>query len=365
VTGPTFRRRELLALLAAAPLPAPLGAPLGAPLAAAGAPGDLRRGINLTNWFRYPVSADPAALAAHMPDAAMARLRQAGFDFVRLAVQPGFLLADLLRIDLLVASVRWLHGHGLAVIVDAHPEDWHLETSAADRAALLGFWDRLAPRLAPLDTRMTVIEVLNEPVFAADPAGWAALQREALALIRHHLPGHRVLLTGNDWGSVNGLLATDPVDDPQVLYSIHFYDPSELTSLAAYRPGLDRAALARLPFPMTQDACAPAERTADQPTRALIRYVCALGWDTARIAARLDAAAAWGARHRVRVLMGEFGASRRLNVPARLAWLAAVRQGCERNGMGWALWGYEDDMGFGIRTGAPPLDPAVLRALGM
>jgi hypothetical protein len=39
-------------------------------------------------------------------------------------------------------------------------------------------------------------------------------------------------------------LALTPVSDPNVIYSIHFYVPTELTALAAYRAGLDRAALA-------------------------------------------------------------------------------------------------------------------------
>jgi hypothetical protein len=49
--------------------------------------------------------------------------------------------------------------------------------------------------------------------------------------------------------------------------------------------------------------------------------------------------------------------------------LAAVRRSCERHGIGWALWGYDDSMGFGVRPapGAPTprLDPGVLAALGL
>ena len=44
--------------------------------------------------------------------------------------------------------------------------------------------------------------------------------------------------------------APDP--DPNVVYSFHLYEPAELTALAAYRPGLDSAALARLPFPASR-----------------------------------------------------------------------------------------------------------------
>jgi hypothetical protein len=35
----------------------------------------LRRGINITGWFRYPVSRDPALLRRYMADDAMRALR--------------------------------------------------------------------------------------------------------------------------------------------------------------------------------------------------------------------------------------------------------------------------------------------------
>jgi len=64
--------------------------------------------------------------------------------------------------------------------------------------------------------------------------------------------------------------------------------------------------------------------------------------------------------------MGEFGATAALNAPARLAWIEAARRAAEAHGIGWALWGYDDAMGFGLRPpGAAPLDPALLAALGM
>jgi hypothetical protein len=92
-----------------------------------------------------------------------------------------------------------------------------------------------------------------------------------------------------------------------------------------------------------------------------------LHWDADKVAARIAEAAAWGHRHRAAVLLGEFGASQRLNSTARLAWLAAVRQASEHEGIGWALWGYDDSMGFARH---PPhdqggLDPGVLQALGL
>ena len=54
----------------------------------------LARGINITNWFRFPPSRDPAALRGYLDNATLRSLKHAGFTFVRLAVQPD-LVSDL------------------------------------------------------------------------------------------------------------------------------------------------------------------------------------------------------------------------------------------------------------------------------
>ena len=168
---------------------------------------------------------------------------------------------------------------------------------------------------------------------------------------------------------VDGLLSLPPEPDANVIYSFHLYEPVELTALGAYRTGLDTDAMARLPFPVTDEgACkAIAGSTGDPPTADLMRFYCAQHWDVAKLTARIAAAAAWGRRHQVPVLAGEFGASQHLNAPARLAWLTGVRTAFEQNTIGWALWGYDDLMGLARH---PPndhrrLDPDLLHALGL
>jgi endoglucanase len=264
----------------------------------------LARGVNLTNWFRFPARADDEALRTYLPDPAITALRRAGFTFVRLAVQPELLDAVPQRLVVLVHVIRRVQRAGLAVVVGPHPTTWHLEQSAADRDRLLAFWRRLAPALRPLDPRLTYPEILNEPVFADAPNAWEELQTEALGVVRTALPDATLVLTGSNWGGIDGLSTLRPVADPNVIYSFHFYDPSELTALAAYRPGLDRAALARLPFPVDPEACrAAADSTTDTTTRDLITFVCSMRWDAARVGARIEQAATWGRDHHAAVLL--------------------------------------------------------------
>jgi hypothetical protein len=335
-------------------------------LAAAGEPpAALRRGINITHWFRFPPSRDPVALRTYISDAALDDLRGAGFTFVRIPVQPDLLAAP----GALADAVSRAEQHGLAAVVALFAADWHLETDPGDRAKLLATWQALAPQLQRFDPSMTFPEVLNEPVFADDPGAWAALQHQVALAIRAALPANTIVLTGPDWGSITGLLALPLEPDRNVIYSFHLYEPAELTALGAYRPGLDAAAMARLPFPVADEAAcrSTADTVRDLPTANLMRFYCARRWDVAKVADRIAEAGAWARRHHVAVFAGEFGAAQRLNAPARLTWLTAVREACEQQALGWALWGYDDSMGFALQ---PPndrreIDPAMLHALGL
>ncbi len=326
----------------------------------------LQRGVNLTNWFRYPARQDAAAIRTYMSDAAMADLHRAGFTYVRLPVQPEFLLgATAERTALLGEAVARLQRQGLGVVVELHPTTWHLETSAADRERLVSTWRLIAPVLAKLDPKLTFPEIVNEPVFSDDMAGWEALQQQVLAVIRPALPAYTIVLTGNDWSSLDGLLRLHPVADADVVYAFHFYEPSVLTTLAEFDSSLDKSALATLPFPVSQ----PCVRTnATGRTLAVMRYYCSQPSDEAALDERIALAADWSRRNHAVVIAGEFGATSQLNAPARLAWLGAVRRALEGQHLGWALWGYDDRMGFGVArppSGRPVLNPDVLRALGL
>src|SRR5580698_5373133 len=99
----------------------------------------LGHGINITGWFRFPPSRDPAALDAYLSDLALADLRRAGFDFVRLAVDPDVVAAPAAE-AVLIRSITRIERQGLSVVISPHPNAWRLET---EWQRLLAFWRRL------------------------------------------------------------------------------------------------------------------------------------------------------------------------------------------------------------------------------
>jgi hypothetical protein len=331
----------------------------------------LARGINFTNWFRFPARSDDEFLRSYIDDATMERLHSAGFTFVRLAVQPRTILNERdqfqpARADVLIEVIRRIERHGLGVVIGWHAADWNLETSQDQRQLLETLWDQTAARMRGLDMRLTFPEIINEPVFPDEPA-WEALQRSVLTRIRARLPDATVVLTGNNWGSLDGLLALHPVEDANVAYSFHDYEPQILTTQAAFDPSLDQKALTHLPFPSDTPACpTTVEATSHAHTADVIRWYCGQGWNVGKVRERLHQAGAWARRNGAYVFAGEIGASRDMRPEARYGYLTAVRTALEAERLGWALWGYDDSMGFDLHPGySSTLDPRLLKALGL
>ena len=338
---------------------------------------ELRAGIAITNWFRFPPRTDAGSLRAYLSDSALADLRAASFTHVRLPVQPELLwqngAIDPSRVASVVKAVQRIQSARLSAVVALAPSTWRLEANAPDRLRLLATWRALARALAYLDQSRTFPEILNEPVFGNDEHSWEALQAEALAAIRESLPDATVVLTGAQWGGVDGLRALTPVSDRNVVYSFHFYEPAELTALAAYRSDLDRTAMSHLPFPADPTRCRSAVQEMSGATRDVAAFYCASGWDAAHIGARFDQVTSWarscgGSGPPCAVLLGEFGATSELPSATRLSWIEAVRAAAEAHGFGWTLWGYDDVMGCNIARPPPlrpRLDAALLAALGL
>ena len=171
-------------------------------LAAAGEPPPaLRRGINITHWFRFPPRRDPDGVAqlSRRCGAGGAEARWAspssGYRCSRPAGTPRCICAS---------AVARVQRHGLAVVVALFPTDWHLETNPTDRRSCSSAWRSLAPLLRRFDPAATFPEVLNEPVFASDPGAWARLQHQAVLAIRAVLPQNTIVLTGRRLGQRDG-----------------------------------------------------------------------------------------------------------------------------------------------------------------
>jgi hypothetical protein len=132
----------------------------------------------------------------------------------------------------------------LAVIVDIHSISLSASNAANYSGALdsddalvanfLAFWRTFAAHLAATtDPEWVFIEPMNEPVFESNPARWTAIQRDLLAAIREQAPDHTLLATSTNWSSLDTFVELEPLDDPNIVYNFHFYEPFLFTHQGA------------------------------------------------------------------------------------------------------------------------------------
>lgn len=396
----------------------------GAPLAE-GLP--LKRGIGVheyLNWapltedgsYRRPPYRDRLGwltqyrpLGDWPPGNEFERIREFGFDFIRLTVDPGPLLSSKGRerqeaLAVLEAAVRDATSAGLKVVFNFHPNNQVPEFSpqriegAVDAPSILAYRQMVvetAQMLAGVGVDKVALEPFNEPAYyPCDDTGtedWQEALAAQIHAIRAVSADLTIVATGACGGSITGLTDIDPssFDDPAILYSFHMYEPHAFThqrEAGGWYAGLPwptegrsreevvnylRAAMevAGLDLLAREMALLPMNGALD-------RYF-AEGWGEVQLQEQFDAALAWAAVHDIppqRLFMGEFGViALSANGSAgafdadRYRYIEAVRTKAEQRGIAWSVWEYSNPYGMTLIVPAGPAEPdaGLLNALGL
>ncbi len=338
---------------------------------------ELSKGVDVTQWFQVYSKVDVSHYKNYMSDAEIALIAKLGLYHVRLCISPNFLynpqaptVVSNQHIKLLESAIHRFLQHNLAVIVDMHNTDKQdTENNAQWVAGYPTFWGVLASKLRNLDPNRVFFEILNEPVFQGREWQWYQLQDQCIAAIRKSAPNNTIIVTGADWGGIDGLLKLTPVADRNVVYSFHFYDPFTFTHQGATWAGPIPPLLKGIPYPSSPELVANALAQITNPeARAWVKQYGAERWDKAKLASRLDKALAYAHQNNVSLYCGEFGVYALVAPPAsRSRWFHDFASVLKASGIGYAVWGWDDSFGFGRRyvNGKPVLDQVPIDALGL
>jgi len=335
----------------------------------------LSKGANVCRWFRF-TREDPERLANYISDDEAAMMRRMGLTHVRLCIQPRIVMdqtTGALREDncaLVDAALERFHRAGLLVLIDIHNEDRQVEVDPAWQDAFARFWGEFAARLKRLDPELTVLEIVNEPVFDGRESEWDTLNARLASVIRKNAPEHTIMTSGPNWGGIDGLKKLKLLEDPNAVYSFHCYDPFPFTHQGATWSSESVKPLREVPYPSSPEAVASVVATLEPypQSRQMIEKYGRERWDKARLAARFKEGIAWGAQHRVPLYCGEFGVfPRYAQAVHRANWFRDFGQVLAENQIGWGVWGWDEGFGLNRRyvDGKPVVDKTVAEALGL
>ncbi len=339
----------------------------------------LRHGINLSEWFAQvydPKGYTKEHFETWTTPTDIALIKSAGFDHVRLSVNPQPMMDAAWRpggsdeyFGYLDAAMKMILDTGLAVELDMHPQsDFKARLAKEDDSVerFSDFWRTVARHYSSWDSEHVFFEILNEPEMR-DRYRWYGVESKLAAAIRQGAPRNTIIATGANWDDDNDMIFLEPLRDANVIYVFHFYEPHIFTHQGATWGAFYWHWLKDLHYPSDPANAAQVAETVPEAVHRLdvIRY----GqdhWDAARIEAEINQAADWARQNGVPLVCNEFGVFRHAEPQDRVAWIKDVRTSLERHNIGWAMWDYSGS--FGVVTtkdGKHELDAATVNALGL
>jgi aryl-phospho-beta-D-glucosidase BglC (GH1 family) len=260
--------------------------------------------------------------------------------------------------------------HGLAVIIDMHPDsDFKAKLVQEDSSVeqFSDYWRAIARHYSSYDPERVYFEVLNEPEFR-DRYRWAGVQAKLANSIREGAPQHTIIAAGANYSDILDLLAMTPLPDSNVIYNFHFYDPHTFTHQGATWGVNYWHFESKLAYPSSMETAEKVASAEPDPVNRLLVLRYGLDhWDANRIAAEVGQAAEWARHWNVPLTCNEFGVYRKDSDPQdRARWLHDVRTTLEHDNIGWNMWDYSG--GFGVvngQNGHHTPDDTTLQALGL
>lgn len=340
-------------------------------------------GVNLGGWLSQYPRYDHEHFRTFITRADIEQIAAWGFDHIRLPVDyplleadeaPGHYREDGFRyID---SCLEWCRAAGLGVVFDLHqapgysfhntlqPETMHQNVLFDQETAqqrFIALWQAIVRRYHNAGLPV-IFELLNEVVLP-ESGLWNALAHRTVAALRQISPDCKMMIGGNHYGAASELKNIARLDDdPNVLYTFHFYEPFLFTHQKAAWTQVVREYDQTLEYPGVFIGLAAFLARAPH-------YQEDYGWLVAR---PLDRALMLEFLQPVFDFIqesghipycGEYGVIDCAPPASRRRWHADVLEVFEQQGIGRAVWSYKE-MNFRLVDAAGQVaDPLLLEIL--
>lgn len=305
------------------------------------------KGLNLSKWFETWNDTIPNLKVYNKTD--FEHLKELGVEVVRVPIHFAAFLDEEDKIkpiifDYLDQACDWAEELGMYIIIDNHSfNSGKYPTPAKVDESLKIVWPQIANHFKKR-SKYICYEVLNEPQFKND--SWEAIQADAVKLIRKTDKKHTIIVTGGDWGSLNSMVSLKPINDKNIIYTFHYYDPFMFTHQGADWSDKGMAALKDIPFPYDK------ERMPELTAQARTGYVMGL-WKGYAAASKPEAmrnqlkkAVEFSQKVNAPVWCGELGVYDLVAPEAdRNEWYKVVGDIMNDLQISYTVWGYDDAFG--------------------
>ncbi|MBO7415637.1 MAG: cellulase family glycosylhydrolase [Bacteroidaceae bacterium] len=321
---------------------------------------EIKRGVNVSHWLSQS-QARGQARANHIKEQDMIRIRELGFDHIRLPIdEVQFWDEQGNRLDeawqLLTNAVEWCCKHNLRVIVDLHTLRSHsfvlqegqkntLYEDPAELQKLIEMWTQLSAVLKRFPVSMVAYEFMNEPV-ADDPEQWNQVVEKVHAALRKLEPERKLVIGSNRWQSVGTFKDLRiPKGDKNIILSFHYYNPMFVTHYRASWTDVGRFT-GTVTYPGQLISQAEYEQATPQIQKIIRDNEGLTVWNRERIKNDMADAIKLAQDLGLQLFCGEWGAYQRTPRDLAYAWMTDMISIFNECNIAWTLWCYDADFGF-------------------
>jgi endoglucanase len=333
----------------------------------------LAKGVNIYDWFgnnegRLKTKAERLKYFTTL-DAI--RLQRMGITNVRLSVAD-FILFDEAKPQILKnpnvlaeidQAITLLNRQGISVTFSLRGLKntmIQLYKNPQFESKYLIFWNSLARHLRKFSPEMLFLEIVNEPsliqgvmesgdgswsnyekALSLANKKWSGVQEKLLTVIRREAPRHTVVLSGDAWSSIPGLIGIKPLRDKNVVYTIHIYDPLAFTHQGATWVGEQFKQIKGLTYPAIARNCEEVKIKVLEQFKYAVNEYCQKKWNRFQQEENIKQALNWANKYGVKLWVGETGVYPDFAPPGSAEiYLRDIRLILEKYQVGWSIWEY-------------------------
>jgi endoglucanase len=264
------------------------------------------------------------------------------------------------------AVTNALNNH-LAVMINIHHFDELDHDPANTTAEFLAIWRQIAVHYQKFPAKLA-FELDNEPHDHATTALMNPIYAQAIAAIRETNPRRVIFVEPGDWGSIGELKNLVLPPDPNVVVSVHCYEPFYFTHQGAtWTGGMTPVTGIIFPGPPARPLVPdPALHLNPQLANWIDRYntlpTAQNPSSPLAFTDRLRYVRAWSDYYGRPVHLGEFGAFTKADEQSRANFYAAFRHAAEREHIGWCIWDWSAGFRYWDKKNNAPM-PGMHEAL--
>ena len=294
---------------------------------------------------------------AGVKDTDLKLLKTLGFKTIRLPVAFRYFEENHVPLQQVLLQVdrvwKLCRQYGFKLIIDYHYGDLADSNYVSATKNIINTWNILTRKYRNADYNSLFFEIYNEPP-PINPQVWKDAAYNIVSAI-HKIDKRRTLIVGaSNYNSIYELSRFVRLQDENIIYTFHFYEPFLFTHQGADWVG-SQVATTGVPFPYSVEKFPPLNPKAKGTAGEANYNKYKLDGNEQSVKDKLQLVKNWALKYDVPVLCGEYGSyNKYADEQSRCNYVKAVRQALKLLNIPGILWDYNSN--FSLFSGTPSVE---------